>query len=144
VKDTAFVYTPPTLDTLDEDGNLGFTFGCVDNNCFNEIKFSCHLPPIRLESSVWAKVASAGDLNHDGIDELLVGRAWFIGSYSSLYLYSYIDHLWQVLARVDYSVDDEDLKKHILKIGGNYYLEGFNLQVDDPDWRPYKKQIRFK
>ncbi|RZJ70379.1 hypothetical protein [Flavobacterium sp.] len=124
--DTAFVYTPPTRNDPDEDGKPGYTFGCVDDDCFNKVTFSCGLPAIRIENSVWGKVENAGDLDKDGISEILFERGWFIGSSAGLELYQFKRGEWHLASKIVFRPnDDESLKDRLVKKRGKFYLKGY-------------------
>jgi hypothetical protein len=142
VDDTAFVYTPPTFASYDRTGNLNFQMGCENNNCFNKVTFSCALPEIVFEESVWGFVENAGDLDGDGICELLFANDWFVGSVRSLYLYSYRNGKWKIITRVRYRSSDEPLKSALIKKGRKYYLRG--IELADGDETPYEVLIQFK
>ena len=75
--DTAFVLTPATIEVRDKNGDLEYVSNCVDNNCFNSIRFSCGLPELFYKDSVWGRVENIGDLNKDGICELIFCPSWF-------------------------------------------------------------------
>jgi len=142
IADTAFVYTPPTLATYDKKGIMEFQMGCENNNCFNKVSFSCALPEIVFEESVWGYVENAGDLNGDGISELLFNNDWFVGSVKSLYLYSYQKGKWKIIAQVRYRTGDDPLKSSLVKKGRKYYLRG--IDVSDGEEQPHEVLINFK
>lgn len=139
--DTAFVYTPPTLGSVDEKGNVEYQIGCVDNNCYNKITFSCGLPEIRIEDTVWGAIENAGDLNGDGISELLFEPGWFTSSMGHLYLYSFKNGKWEINTSVTHRTNGEPLLPNLIKKGRHYYLRGIIFTEDD---KPYNERIKFR
>jgi hypothetical protein len=143
IPDTAFVYTPPTLASFDEKGNIEFEMGCADNNCFNKITFSCALPEIVFKESVWGAVENAGDLDGDGIAELLFVPGWFTSSMTKLYLYTYKKGKWEINTTVEYRRGDEPFKPNpVVRKGSKYYLRGVDLS--DGEDKPYEVPIKFR
>ncbi|HMI06212.1 MAG TPA: hypothetical protein VK528_01600 [Flavobacterium sp.] len=142
INDTAFVYTPPTLAVLDAKGNVEFGVGCPDNHCYNKITFSCKLPEIAFEESVWGALENAGDLNGDGISELLFMPGWFTSSLTKLYLYSLKNGKWEIITSVEYRRNDAPLTPNLIQKGKKYFLRGVDLS--DGDDRPVEVQIKFK
>ncbi|MGX7666719.1 hypothetical protein [Flavobacterium pedocola] len=143
ITDTAFIYTPPTIKHVDENGEILYQFGCVDNNCFNKITFSCKIPEIYFEGSVWGAVDNAGDLNKDGYNELIFSPNWFTSCWGSLYLYSFNGKEWKPITKVTYRrCSDEPLKSHVIKIKNKYYLKG--LEFVDGDDQEYKVEVKLK
>ena len=142
ISDTAFIYTPPTLATFDETGKIEFEMGCANNNCFNKITFSCALPEIVFKESVWGRIENAGDLNGDGISELLFAPDWFLSSMGHLYLYTLSNGKWEINTSVEYRRNDEPLHPHLVRKGKKYYLRGTDLS--DGEDRRYEVQIKFK
>ncbi|MDI9312131.1 MAG: hypothetical protein QM535_18095 [Limnohabitans sp.] len=129
--DTAFVYTPPTLKTIDEKGELLYSFGCVDNKCFNKIKFSNNLPDLYFEDSVWGSVDITEDIDNDGIKEIVFCPSWFVSCWGNLYLYSLKNNKWKEIAKIECNrCGDEKLKTHIKKIKNSYYLIGVKREDD--------------
>lgn len=144
IKDTAFVYTPPTIKYLDEKGEFEFQFGCVDNKCYNKISFSCKMPEIYFENSVWGGLEDIGDLNNDGFNELIFSPGWFTSCWGALYIYHFDGNKWnKSITKVSYRrCEDESLKSHVVKIKNTYYLKG--LTFEDGDDKEYKVKIKLK
>ncbi|MFT3793104.1 hypothetical protein [Flavobacterium sp.] len=141
IADTAFIYTPPTMASFDAKGKIQYQFGCLDNHCFNRIAFSCKLPEITSENSVWGRIENAGDLNNDGISELLFVPGWFTSSMAHLFLYSLQNGKWETVAKVDYRNNDGPLLPNLIQSDGKYYLRGVDFSDDDA---PYQTEIHFK
>ncbi len=139
--DTAFVITPPTLAYMDEQGTIHYEFGCVDGDCYNTIVFSCEVPELVFENSVWGTVENAGDLDGDGMNELIFCPGWFIGNCTHLHLYTIKAGKWNEISSVRYRRNDDEysLKSHIVKRGNSYYMKGILIGEDTP----YQEKIRF-
>lgn len=143
VVDTAFIYTPPTIKHVDEKGEIIYQFGCVDNNCFNKITFSCKIPEIYVDGVVWSSIENIGDLNNDGYNELIFSPGWFTSCWGNLYIYTYTGTKWKRTTNVSYRrCEGEPLKSHVLKIKNKYYLQG--IKFEDGDDVEYKIPIKLK
>lgn len=141
IADTAFVFTPPTIAALDEQGDIVYAFGCKDADCYNQVTFSAGLPAFRFEESVWGLVENAGDLDQDGYCELLFCPGWFIGSIGSLYLYSLKNGEWKQITRVSIWLEDETaLKDLVIQKKHKCYLKGFRFL--DGEKTPYQVEIK--
>jgi hypothetical protein len=131
IADTAFIYTPPTVKQVDVNGTLESYFGC-DTVCFNRITFSCNLPEIIFNTSVWGQIENIGDLNSDGIHELIFCPLWFHSCRGQLYVYSLKNNKWEIVAQVAANrCEDTPLKDHIIKIKKNYFLAGEKFEDGD-------------
>lgn len=143
IKDTAFVYTPPTFKYLNEKGEVMYSHGCLDNTCYNKISFSCKMSEIYYEDSVWGSIENIGDLNNDGYNELIFSPGWFTSCWGALYIYNFDGNKWKQSTTVSYRRCDEgSLKSHVVKIKNNYYLKG--LTFEDGDDKEYKVKIKLK
>ena len=143
ISDTAFIYTPPTIKHLDDNGELFYHFGCVDNNCFNKITFSCKIPEIYFDNSVWGYIENIGDLNNDGYNELIFSPGWFSSCWGQLYIYNFDGNKWTKATNVSYRrCEEESLKSHIVKIKKKYFLKG--IELVDGDDKEYKLEIKLK
>lgn len=133
ILDSAFVYTPPTLSTLDSNGNVAYTLGCVNDSCYNKVKFSCHLPDILIENSVWGRIESIEDINNDGYKEMLFSTNWFTTTKSTLFLYSFSGYKWIIIEKVSIRSSDEDisLKYYFIKSKKGCFLKGITQKDGD-------------
>ena len=140
LQDTIFILTPPTLVALDEQGRIEYELDCVDGNCYNNLLFSCDLPDLFVDKSVWGRVENAGDLNGDGISELLFVPGWFSGSATHLCLYSLKKDKWIKVAAVSHRRNDDEplLTSKLLKKNNRYYLCGVLFDGHDT---PYEMQV---
>ena len=144
IEDSAFIYTPETVDCFNYKNELQFTLGCL-NDCFNRIKFSCKLPEIVFNNSVWGCLQSIDDINKDGYKELIFSPGWFISCWGHLYIYSYDGIKWTTLSNVTYwrcVSEDIPLESYVKKIKNKYYLEGVRQELGENI--KYKVQIKFK
>lgn len=125
IQDTAFILTPPVIKHLDINGGLQFYSDCVNGDCYNRISFSCGLPDIYDDNSIWGSVDNLGDLNNDGFSELIFSPSWFIGCRGPLFVYCYNGKDWNVAGRVDYyRCNDDVLSTHVRKVKGKCFLFG--------------------
>lgn len=141
ISDTAFVLTPPTLASIDKQGTIHFEMGCADGDCYNKITFSCEAPELIFENSVWGTVENAGDLNGDGMNELIFCPGWFIGNCTHLRLYTIKAGKWVEICSVSYRRNDDEysLKSHIVKRGNSYFMKGIEIGEDTP----YQEEVKF-
>lgn len=140
MNDTAIIYTPPTLTTLNSNGEVQFTMGCIDNNCYNRIKFSCKLPDIIIPNSIWGKVEKIDDLNNDGINEILFCTNWFTTGKSTLILYSFIGGKWKAIEKVSIrDAEDKPLRSYFIKTKYGNFMKG--IEQINGDEREVLKRI---
>ena len=60
VNDTAFVYTPKYYESNDSTNSNNPQFErCVNNNCFNKIKFSTNFKSIYIKNSLWGRFCAS-------------------------------------------------------------------------------------
>lgn len=144
VADTAFIYTPPTIKSVNNKTKSEYYFGCADENCFNKVQFSCAVPDLFVLNSVWGDVANAGDLNNDGMCELIFSPSWFTSSWSSLYVYTLKNNQWVRISAVSYRIwDEKPLISHIEKSNGKIYLTGMKFSEEAGEDIAYKSEIKF-
>ena len=115
--DTAFVYTPAYIATINPEYNNEHPMfkKCINDSCYNKIQFSCRLPEIYMPNSLWGKVESVQDLDEDGIKEIIFQTNWFIGTHVEIYIYSLKTDKWVVLAK-NYLYGRDTYKDRIKKI----------------------------
>lgn len=133
VPDQAFIYTPPTIASVDQHGKVHFSTDCVDNNCYNQIVFSCKLPVLKQEMSVWGALENAGDIDGDGFSELLFCPGWFMSSWGRITLYSLKNGRWKKIADVHIWREEENgwMRKLLIRKKDNYYLKGRRFEDGD-------------
>lgn len=115
IDDTAFVYTPAYYESRTlNDADHEFMFdSCVNNQSYNKVRFSCDLPEIFIENSIWGKVEGIDDLDSDGYREIIFQTNWFIGTHVDIYVYSFNKKKWVVLA--ENNLYEEDSYRHRVK-----------------------------
>lgn len=145
--DTAYVYTSPYYETPFEGQSEEMEFaGCVNDTCYNRIKFSTGYPEIWFGNSLWGTVEPIGDLDEDGVDEFIFQTGWFIGSHVGIYIYSFDKDKkhWVVLAK-NYVYGEDSYKDRITKIDKSEFK--FNIEYMDAvegDWMKKDTLIRIK
>ncbi len=141
IQDTAFIYTPPTIASVDGQGKIHFWNDCVNGNCYNRIEFSVALPVLKHNMSVWGTLENAGDLDNDGFAELLFNPGWFTSNWTHLYLYSLKNGEWKKIVDVTTRRDEiiGPMRKYLIRRNGAYYLKGIRFIKGDD--RPYTVKI---
>ena len=139
VIDTAFVYTSAYYGTIDSEmPELTMFDSCVNQHCYNKIKFSSALPGISVENTLWGSVEAIEDLDEDGISEFIFQTNWFIGSHVTIQIYSFNkkNGKWLVLAENRLYQQDsyQDRIKKIDKEKFRFKIEYMDT-IDDHDIR---------
>ncbi len=143
IQDTAFILTPPVIKHLDNNDSLQFYSDCVNGDCYNRIGFSCGLPDIYNDNSIWGSLENVGDLNKDGFSELIFSPSWFIGCRGPLLVYCYNGKDWNIAGRVDYyRCNDDVLATHVRKVKGKYFL--FGTTNEDGEEKEYRVALKMK
>lgn len=123
INDTAFVYTPKYYETEDFKNPDDIQFdSCVNNKCFNKIKFSSIFNEIYINNSLWGKVEAIDDLDGDGINEIIFQTNWFIGTHIEIIIYSYNKNTkkWVILAD-NKLYEEESYKDRVTKINNDKF-----------------------
>lgn len=123
INDTAFVYTPKYYETEDIKNSDYIQFdSCVNNKCFNKIKFSSSFNGIYINNSLWGKVEAIDDLDGDGINEIIFQTNWWIGTHVEIIIYSYNKKTkkWVILAN-NRLYGEESYKERVTKINNNRF-----------------------
>ena len=147
IPDTAYVYTAPYYETPFEGrpGEMEFA-GCVNDTCYNRIKFSAGYPEICFGNSLWGTVEPIADLDEDGINEFIFQTNWWIGSHATIYIYSFNKQKeqWEVLAH-NWVYGQDGFKDRITKIDKSEFK--FNIEYMDTieaDWMKKDTLIQIK
>ncbi len=128
-QDTAFVFTPAYWEEYDSNGSI---FGsCENDSCYNRIRFSTRFPEIYEGMSLWGQVEAIGDLNGDGIKEIIVQKSWWIGSHVTIHVYSFLKGKWKLLAQ-DNLYFQKSYKNRIKKIENRsfWFLDEIMVEGD--------------
>jgi len=131
INDTALVYTPQYYESEDikNPDNLQFD-SCVNNKCFNIIKFSSVFNKIYINNSLWGKVEAIEDLDGDGINEIIFQTNWWIGTHIEIIIYSYDkkEKKWKILAK-NRLYEEESYKERVTKINNHRFK--FKIEYND-------------
>lgn len=131
IADSAFIYTPAIKNVV-ENGEVQYNLDCINSDCYNSINFSCNLPEIKFQHSVWGSIESVNDINNDGICELIFSPGWFTSCWGNLYIFSYQQNAWYVIAKVSYHRCTETaLKDYVTRERKKYYLNGEKFEKGD-------------
>ena len=130
-----------------EDGELY----AIQNDSIGNLFEDSELYPLNETTQVdlsflcFGKSLSFGNikthLTQHGISELLFAPDWFTSSLGHLYLYSFRNGKWEIIASAQHRRDDEPLLPNLIKSKRKYYLRGADFYNDD---KPYQTQIKFK
>ncbi len=96
VIDTAYMTHPKWIS---EDEYYG---DCTNHSCSITVAFSFKAPSIQHSDAVDAWVKSIGDIDEDGIDEIVVAPGWFIGCRGKRYFYTMKNGKWQLIGETYY------------------------------------------
>lgn len=132
--DTAFVYTPAYYATIDTSiSSEPILDSCINNQYYNRVKFSCKLPELYIENSIWGFVEKIDDLDEDGINEIIFQTNWYIGTHVEIYIYSYFNGKWVVLAENSRYAEDsyKNLITKIDKRKFKFRIEYFDKHKND-------------
>lgn len=100
--DTAFIITPAIISDTADMVNT-----CVNDSCFVRIKFSVPLPELVHQQAIYGRLFNVGDLNEDGIAEILYAPDWFSSCWSGVYVYAFSKGQWSAVANASvYSCND--------------------------------------
>ncbi|WP_294820464.1 hypothetical protein [uncultured Flavobacterium sp.] len=86
--DTAFITGPKWLNDEDGWGDPVITPYEID------ITFSCSLPAIHHGNAVMGYIEDIGDIDGDGVSEVIVVPIWFIGCWGNMEFYTLKDGQW--------------------------------------------------
>jgi len=106
--DTAYVYGPKWINTDDGYGDPKVTPYNIN------VYFSINVPPIFIEDAVGAQVENIGDIDEDGIAEIIIVPGWFIGCWGQLSFYSFKDR-WNYLGSASRNVCSEYSFRRFIK-----------------------------
>ena len=87
--DTAFVNGPKYISEKEFWGD------CKNGNCAITISFSCNFPSITIENAVTGFVENIGDIDNDGISEIIIVPSWFVGCWGKIHFYTMKNRKWK-------------------------------------------------
>ncbi|MBK9353954.1 MAG: hypothetical protein IPN09_08300 [Bacteroidetes bacterium] len=108
-----FMKKPITEGFVDPDEGMTECSG----GCNVIFTFDAKIPSFTHQTSIGGMVMDAGDLNEDGISELLYAPDWISSCWGSLFVYSLQDNKWIVAGSVAvYTCEENDYHKRLKKI----------------------------
>lgn len=112
--DTAFVVGPKWLN--EEDG-----WGDPKTSPYEiDVHFSCGLPVIHDGNAVTGYIENIGDIDEDGVSEVIVVPIWFIGCWGRMKFYTYKKGQWRYFGDADCHIcTDEKYIGRITKLSKN-------------------------
>lgn len=132
--DTAFVYTPAYFASIDTTiSSVPIFDSCINQHYYNRVRFSCKLPDLYIENSIWGFIESIDDLDDDGFNEIIFQTNWFIGTHVEIVIYSYFNGKWIVLAENN-RYQEDSYKNVVTKINKSKFkfrIEYFNKRKHD-------------
>jgi len=114
VIDTAFVKGPKFINNEDGWGD------CTTGNCEITISFSCGYPSITMANAVAGFVENIGDIDKDGIAEIIIVPSWFIGCWGQIHFYTLKKGNWKNIGNAKRNIcREESFMNCIKKMKGN-------------------------
>jgi hypothetical protein len=130
IKDTVFVFYPKMVNGNPKDQYDG---DCLNNICDVTFKFSNNLPEFKYGDAIGSGIDSIGDVNKDGISELVIYPYWFIGCWGKMHFYTYKNNSWNKFGEARTDICDDSIYKNRIKIVSKNkisVLEKFNIDGD--------------
>lgn len=110
---------------------------CNNEACSVTVAFSFGAPPIHHTDAVECLAKSIGDIDSDGIDEIVVATGWFIGLRGPRYFYTLKNNKWKLVGETyhfNYLGDDEEFDPKVKKIArGKFKTETLVFSEDGGD-----------
>ena len=105
--------------------------------------FSNARPQLTYKNAIGADLALAGDLNGDGVQELLLRPDWFSSCWASVNLFSLKGNSWKLVktGSMYFCSDEYPLPKRVVKTAKGYGLLTDSLA--DDKFIVLKKEIKF-
>jgi hypothetical protein len=127
IMDTVFVFYPKMVNGNPKDQYDG---DCLNNVCDVTFKFSNHLSEFKYGDAIGSGIDTIGDVNKDGISELVIYPYWIIGCWGKMHFYTYKNNSWNKFGEArTYICDDSIYKSRIKIVSKNKIsvLEKFNI-----------------
>jgi len=133
--DTAFVVKDKLIK--DDIGDKREEY--IINVFFSNTNF----PKLTYKSAIGADLALAGDLNGDGVQELLLRPDWFSSCWASINLFSLKGNTWKLIKKgsMYFCSDEYPLPKRVVKTETGYGLLTDSLAEDK--FITIKREIKF-
>lgn len=114
VIDTAFITGPKWISDEEGWGDPQVTAYEID------ITFSCGLPAIHDGNAVTGYVEDIGDIDGDGISEVIVVPIWWVGCWGRMKFFTYKDGQWRYFGEAECHIcTDEIYLGRITKLSKN-------------------------
>ena len=121
--DTAFVQGPKYLNQEDGWGD------CTDGHCKITVSFSSKYPSATVDNAVSGFVENIGDIDHDGIAEIMIVPSWFIGCWGKLHFYTLKSGKWKNVGNIKRNICREESYMNCIK-----KMKGKKIQVMEEIW----------
>lgn len=121
--DTAFVKGPRFINEKDGWGD------CRNGNCLITVNFSCDFPSITLENAVAGFVENIGDIDKDGISEIIIVPSWFIGCWGQIHFFTLKNKKWKNVGKVKRNICLEESYMNCIK-----KMKGKKIKVMEESW----------
>lgn len=93
-------------------------FECVD--CDINITFSAGLSPIRFEGAIGGNIENIGDIDADGMCEIILIPHWYVGCWGKMRFYTYKNNKWVFLDDARTRIcEEESFLPRIKKVNRN-------------------------
>lgn len=96
VIDYAYLTHPKWISTEEFYGD------CSHEKCYSTLAFSYNGQTMIYANAVHAWIKNIGDIDEDGLDEIVVAEGWFIGCRGLRYFYTLKKGKWQLLGETYY------------------------------------------
>lgn len=135
IVDTAYVRLPKYID----ESSWG---DCKNGGCEVEISFSFTPTKIQLSNAVDAGIEAIGDVNQDGIQEVVVVPGWIIGCWGQYRFYSLQHELWSEFGRANRYICDEEPYVNCIVKRTQHYLTVEEDVMKNGDQAKQKKKLK--
>lgn len=147
ISDTAFIVTPELKKAMNEKGKEeDYYEGCANDSCFIQVYFSSNLPALNHNQAINGLLLNIGDLNKDGICEMLYAPDWFTSCWQGIFVYSLKNNKWEQIGNSGVYRCNENVgyKDRVIKIDDkSFYLIGDEWGEDGVGLVKTKKKIEF-
>ena len=109
ITDTAFVKGPKFLNESDGWGD------CTNGDCKITVSFSCDMPNISLPNAVSGSVENIGDIDDDGIAEIIIVPSWFVGCWGEIHFFTLKNKRWKEIGKARTNICREESYRNRIK-----------------------------
>jgi hypothetical protein len=122
VVDTVYIKMPKFSDN-EQWGD------CRNGGCEVTISFSCGLPNIELDNAVSAGIENIGDIDKDGISEIIIVPGWIVGCWGQFRFLSLKNKQWKEIGRAKRNTCAEESYSTCIK-----NIKGKKITVIEEIW----------